>query len=113
MMNRRLIELWFIYSFNSGGLCKLSDYLSVNSLRFFRKYKKKIFAQKSKTKYWYFLKFGGEVRLKSKKRMKVLKLLFGAATARLGETFARADHIGMQFMTNIIWAIIWVMRYDS
>ena len=53
-----------------------------------------------------FLKFGGEGRLKSKKRMKVLKLLFGVATARLGETFARADHIGMLFMTNIIWAII-------
>lgn len=53
------------------------------------------------------------MRLKSKKRMKVLKLLFGVATARLGETFARADHIGRQFMTNIIWAITWVVWYDS
>ena len=80
---------------------------------FFESIKRKFSLKKLKTKYWYFLKFGGEVRLKSKKRMKVLKLLFGVATARLGETFARADHIGMQFMTNIIWAIIWVMWYDS
>jgi len=53
------------------------------------------------------------VRLKSKKRMKVLKLLFGVATARLGETFARADHIGRQFRTNNIWAITWVVPYEN
>lgn len=108
MMNRRLIELWFIYSFNSGGLCKLSDYLSVNSLRFFRKYKKKISDLKIKDQILVFLKFGGGVKLRSKKRMKVLKLLFGVAAARLGETFARADHIGMKYMTHIIWSIVCV-----
>ena len=86
----------------------MSDYLSVNSLRFFRKYKKKIFDLKIKDQILVFLKFGGGLNLKSKKRMKVLKLLFGAATARLGETFARADHIGKKF---IIWSI-WYEAYD-
>ena len=69
---------------------------------FFESIKRNFWTQKLKTKYWYFLKFGGGVNLKSEKRMKILKLLFGAATARLGETFARADHIGKKF---IMWSI--------
>ena len=57
------------------------------------------------------MKFGVGVNLKSEKRMKILKLLFGVATARLGETFARADHIGMKYLTDVIW-IMWDEKYD-
>ena len=51
-------------------------------------------------------KIGRELNRKSKKRMKILKLLFGITAARLGETFARADHIGISHQHTII-------TYDS
>ena len=57
------------------------------------------------------MKFGGEDNLKSEKRMKILKLLFGVAAARLGETFARADHIGMKYLAHKVW-IMWYKKYD-